>query len=312
MKQFALGKLLRLRTVQANVFRRLEELVSTSVVRVVEPALAKPRLSMYDVVDLLFKMQDGHHDRKHGKSRRHQDLQHLCSMINGDLLSAEDGVVTHFCWSHDTAAPCCSDDEECVAKMVSACACALFGDADPIPAESRWTSALANMNKLLLRRCAANFGIAAFVFVQPSSPAPSTVEVDIAASEGYFELVNRSRIDKVRTYFADPLTMPELVVFSSILEIADSHLLYPFLDDALREDGRPPKLKLLLDPHNSAVADCFEEMYKLLASGWPVEGGAAPSGHWRLLALVRAPIGDRSFLVWARSQVLRLASALFR
>lgn len=62
------------------------------------------------------------------------------------LLAGGD-EMTYFCWNVEEARPCCSNWDECVGKVVLACASTLFGEADPLYAEIRWASALANMKK---------------------------------------------------------------------------------------------------------------------------------------------------------------------
>lgn len=146
-------------------------------------------------------------------------------MLNGDML---EGGLVHFCWNEGSGGPCCEDRDDCVAKMVFAVSTALFGETDPLPAESRWTNLLMNMQKTVLRKCAANLGLEAFGFLGSSATGcPQTIEVDDAATESYYELVNKSRMQKAQEYFSDPRTIHELIVYSSILDVADSNLLYP-------------------------------------------------------------------------------------
>lgn len=201
-------------------------------------------MGMVDVVDTLFHLDDPHHQRRRRKSRRYEDLQRLCAMLNGDLMTGE---LTHFCWDPATGEGCCSDRDECVGKVVFACSCALFGEADPVPCESRWANLLSNKEKTLLRRCAYKLGILAFGSSGHGHDVAlvSSVEVDAAAGENYFEIVNRSRLSKTRAYFEDPRSMPELVVCTAALDIIDFNMLYPFLGDAVQEDAGRQVLPLL-------------------------------------------------------------------
>lgn len=68
VRQFAVAKLMRLRGNQAKVLQRLEELIDQKLRRVVQPQPVRPALSMHDIVDLLLKLDDPHHDRRRGKS----------------------------------------------------------------------------------------------------------------------------------------------------------------------------------------------------------------------------------------------------
>lgn len=313
MRQFGLAKLLRLRGVQSQVLERLEGLIAERLVRIEQPPPEHDGVSMTDVVEILAKPTEDFHKRKRGESEQLKDLRRLCAMLNGDLLEGGE-TLTHYCWDSSSSQPgtaCCEDREDCIGKMAFACSRALFGSADPVPAESRWTNVLTNIKKLLLRACAKNLGVAALQFGVAAGPAQS-FEVDGDAAEDYFTMVNRSRLQKTRDYFGNPATLPELVVYAALLEVSDSHLLYPFLDDALREDGGHSKLELVVHPEVSKVAMCFQELYGLLSGGWPVGNMAETSGYWKLLVVAGAPIKELAFLQWARSQILRLVAALYR
>lgn len=254
-------------------------------------------------------MNAPHHNRKRGgKSQRHQDLERLCGVMNGSVL---DNRLVHFCWDASAGGACCEDDEDCLGKMVFACSCALFGEADPVPAESRWTHLLMNMRKTLLRRCVHGLGLDAFQFAQSGNATEPSCDIDdAAATEAYHELVNKSRLQKTQAYFANPRSMHELVVYCAILAAADENLLYPFMHDCLQDDTTgASKMEMLLHPMESKVGVCFRSLYDLLAM-WTT--GGARRRPWCLLDVVGAPMEDSEFLVWVRSQVLRLAAALFR
>lgn len=310
MRHFSVANLLRLRGVQSQVLARLEDLIMSKLQRIVSPPPQQDGIvDMYLIADILFKLDDPRHNRKGrgGKSQRHDDITRLCRMMNGNML--EDSLV-HYCWNESTGQGCCADREEAVGKMVFACSCALFGEADPLPAESRWTNLLMNMQKTLLRRCAQGLGLDAFQYAPVSGAAAAMMEVDEAAMEKFYDLVNKSRLDKTRMYFAEPRTMHELVVYCVILDAADDNLLYSLMDDALHDSGeRPSKMDLLLRPSSSKVGKCAQSLHNLLCE-WGA--GGARRRPWCLLDVVRAPLEQEQFLRWARSQVLRLTSALFR
>lgn len=70
-----------------------------------------------------------------------------------------------------------------------------------------------------------------------------------------------------------------------------------------------PKMEMLLRPSDSKVGVCFQALLGLLRE-WSI--GGAKRRPWCLLDVVGAPVDDERFQRWVRSQVLRLASALFR
>lgn len=265
---------------------------------------------MSDIVDLLFDMDGEHHNRASGKSRRHEDLRRLSKLLNGNLL---EGGLVHFCWEAEEGRPCCGSRGDSVDKVIFACSCALFGECDPIPCESRWTNLSANMKKTLLRSCADKVGLDAFGRGAVGGTAHEGLEeVDAAASDNYNDIVNKTRMSKTRAYFADARSLHELAVYVVVLDVVDTHLLFPFLGDALQEGNaasKPRKLEFLLHPTESKIGKCLHDLQALLAN-WTA-GTAAPQA-WCLLDVLRAPLQDESFLRWARSQLVRLSSALFR
>jgi hypothetical protein len=165
-----------------------------------------------------------------------------------------------------------------------------------------------NMRKTLLRRLASRLGIDAFV----SKPEADIrqIEVDGQAMDDYFDLINKSRIQKTSEYYGQESNFWELGVYSILLDVCDSRLLYPLLGDALRGDpSTPSKMDLLLDPDESLVAQCFQDMWSLLVK-W-LEGGPTRK-PWCVLDVLQAPCREHSFMRWTRSQILRLNSALYR
>lgn len=176
MRPYGLAKLLRPRGIQSKVMHRLEALIATRLAHIEGSPPPHDGLDVNTVVEDLFKPAAAFHDRKRGKSQKLDELQRLCGMLNSDLLAGRQ-AVTHFCWDSGRGVLCCADRDERVSKMVHACASALFGEADPIPAESHWTNALANMKKLLLRACTKRLGLDAFDFGQASGSS-SAADID--------------------------------------------------------------------------------------------------------------------------------------
>eukprot|EP00959_Pyramimonas_sp_CCMP1952_P352537 7386061-Pyramimonas_sp.AAC.1 len=99
--------------------------------------------------------------------------------------------------------------------------------------------------------------------------------------------------------------MCELVVYSAILEVTDSYLLYPLLGDAI-EDKAADKSKLdkLLDT-DSVIASFSRGMLDFLDT-WNTGG---PSRRpWFLLDVLGAPLTDEKFSRWSRGQILKTNS----
>ena len=146
MRHYSIANLHRLADVQNKMSLRLEADIFRKVHRVVGE---KPDINMagdlYALCDALYDWDAKHHLRKDGRPCQFiADLKFLCQMVNGDLLADR---WVHHCWDPATQRPCCKDREETCCKTLRACACALFGDGEPIPSEQTWTHVLKSFKK---------------------------------------------------------------------------------------------------------------------------------------------------------------------
>lgn len=185
MRHFSIANLYPLKGVQQRMLEWIERHVPAMVTRVVRPAPDDTRHTLKGFVDVLFSFGAAHHRRagKLGKSQRHQDLLQLCAMASGNLL---DGAWVHYCHDVETGRLCCRNAEETGEKAVVATMNALLGQADPIPAESRWTYLLRNMKKTLLRRALFRVGLDCFDVPVPEGPAVPA-DVDEQAADGFMK-----------------------------------------------------------------------------------------------------------------------------
>ena len=237
---------------------------------------------LFAFVDVLFDLDAEHHKRKHGKfSQKHSDLLQLCSMVNCTMLGDE---WVHHCLNPDSGKPCCKNLADSVEKTTVSVINSLLGEADPIPAESRWTHVLMNMKKTLLRAAVFNIGIEAFNI--PAPAVESNVDKDDEGSDAFFKFLHKTRIDKTTSYYFDARKMHELAVLTSLLECCDAELLYPLLGDPIRSLARPSKMDLLHDRDTSKIASCCQNLLGLM-SYW--NHGGPHRKPWSTLDVLKAP-----------------------
>lgn len=312
MRHFSIANLHRLSSVQWSVAKSIEQIVARRLVRTTEEP-PQVECSLHRLCDILFDWDAPHHRRKHGHSQRYQDLEFLCLMCNGDMSSHR---MQHFCWCAASQAPCCASRGEAVAKTVRAIMHCMYSAADPIPAESRWTHMLANFKSSLLRKLVHSVGIDAFVndsaAVAEAEDDGSMVLGEGEALDNFMRKVAKTRRQKVVTYYRDESNFHKLAILTNTVQVADSRLLYPLLGDAIHKKSRGDSsyLAILLAKDDGNLGRCLQELLKLF-NDW---GGAdgPRRGPWLLLRAMRAPMEDPQLMRWARSQILRLSSALYR
>lgn len=313
MRHFSIANLYRLQSIQSRMLSRLEYLVAHLVQRKVGPA-PEGILTLRSAIDALYHLDAPHHLRgpmKGARSQRCNDLEVLASVVNGDLRSDQ---WVHHCWDADTCKPCCASKAETIEKSLVATTNALFGFSDPIPAESRWTSVLANLKQTVLRRLVFKVGTLCFDHVAASVPAPDSERVPEADDESvgaFLEHLRRTRIGKTAAYYSKDETFFELAVYVKVVDIYDGLLLYPVLGDPYETtDGERKEcpVELLMNKENSSIARCMHELLVCLRV-WHSDDRGAP---WLLLDALQAPSGDPAFRRFARSQALLLSSSVFR
>ena len=217
---------------------------------------------------MLHDLSAPHHGRNKGrKSLRHQDLCELASLMNHGLEFDEH---IHWCWDDATGKPCCKDEAATIQRVTVAIVHAFLLPGDPLPAESRWTHVLTSFITTLTRKVAGGFGIDCF---DPdlTSEELKQLDIDCEGMDDYFKNVLKVRAKRTKEYYDSKRNFWELGVFVCILQVADSRLLYPLLGDPIRSDPKAPsKLDQLLDPDESLVGLCFQELLHLACDleGW--------------------------------------------
>ena len=136
-------------------------------------------------------------------------------------------------------------------KVFVALSHALYGQADAIPTESRWTHLLQNFQQTLLRKVAFNVGPTAFHNSAPREVRP--IDADSEAASDFWKLLNGIRARKTDEYLMDESRMHELGVYAIALDVCDRELLYPLLGDGMLPAERVVKLALLLDRTGTLV-----------------------------------------------------------
>lgn len=124
-----------------------------------------------------------------------------------------------------------------------------------------------------------------------------------------FKAVHKSRIDKTTEYYKDERNIKELAVYVALLEACDSRLLYPLLGDPMREEATQSKLSMLHDRETSLIGACLAEILRLLRTWATNDPHRRP---WCILNVLAADPAEPAFAKWARGEILRLGSAIFR
>lgn len=310
VRHFSLANLVRLAGVRSSMLSWLETEVPKLVMRrVVQERPADLPGNLLVFVDILYKLSHKHHERKNNKkSLRHGDLTFLVQMLNGNVL----GPWEHFCYDAASGQPCCRDLEDCCDKTTRAIVNFFQAEAEPIPAESRWTHTLANFKKSLLRKAAYGVGVRCLPAPgkQKETSGQPPQDPDASAAQGNTDELNQARLAKTNAYFNDPLTFPELAALTLILDVVDTHLLYTMLGDPiLQENDRPSKVDVLLDLEEGVLGKCAAGLLNLL-DAWLV--GGASREPWCVLDMVGGNPRDQRCMRFARSQLLRMNSAFGR
>lgn len=312
MRHFSIANLYRTTSIRGRMVEWLETNVPKLVHRVVGPVPPETRHTLRVFVDVLFVFDSGHHKRKgkgsqQGVSQNHADMCNLCDIVNCDLRGER---LVHHCWNAESRRPCCANQEQTAERVTVAIVNALLGTCDPIPAESRWTHLLSNMKRTLLRYAVFRVGIDSFVRSSPHDAAPpADVNVDDQAASSFLQEVHKSRVQKTREYYQQDRNLHELAVYAVMLETCDSRLLYPLLGDPIKDPELPCKINLLLNRRQSLIGSCLSGLLHLLQS-W--SNGGPQRRPWCILEVLRVPAADPNFARWARGQILRMCSAVFR
>lgn len=304
MRHYSIAALHRQQSVQLQIARNLETVVETmNLRRIVQPP-PQDILSLRVVVDILLRPDAPYHTRAKGKvSQRVEDFQTLCNLLNSSLSEEP----AHYCWDASKGGPCCRSTAEMKDKVFVALSHALYGHADAIPTESRWTHLLPNFQQTLLRKLTLNVG--PHVFQNAAPNGPRSVEADCEAASEFWSLLNGVRARKTDEYLANDAQMHELCIYSIALDVCDRALLYPLLGDGMLPAEKPAKLNLLLDRTDTLVGKNTDGLLRLLQT-WLV--GGPTRQPWCLLDALKAPLESDQFMRWSRAQILRLNSAIFR
>lgn len=311
MRHFSLANLVRLVGLRSHMLRWLEEQVPSMFARrVVGPRPTDMPGDLGKFIDILYKPSDPYHDRKKGrKSQRSNDLAFLKEMLNGNVL----GVWEHYCFDPQSGKPCCESLSESREKTVRAVINFFQGEAEPIPAEARWTHTLSNFKKTLMRKAIYSMGVKCFpggASGWEDGLVAQIQDVDGQAMEDYADNLNKTRLSKTLAYFNDTSTFPELAILTLVLDTVDTHLLYPMLGDpALQDDGQPSKVDVLLDPEDSSLGKCAQRLLLLLDT-WTTGGCARDP--WCVFDMVGGDPHDAKHMLFARSQILRMNSSFGR
>ena len=303
-RHFSIANLYKQQHIKVSMEEKLESLIAgKGIKRIIGPP-PEGVLTLSTLVDVLFDMDADFHRRSSGHSQRHTDLSELCKLVNCDMK----GEWCHHCWDPETSRPCCANVELMNDKIYVAASHALLAASDRIPAESRWTHLVGNLKQTLLRRLL--FRVGTDCFSADAADAPAPLDPDGEAHANHFKVLQGVRSRKAVEYYKNDRNMHEICVLAMCLEVCDASMLYALLGDPLPSSpGDRSKLDKCLDKHDSVLGKCVSGLLNLM-EGWSVEDSTRRP--WCLLDALEAPVHDPDFKKWSRSQILRLAAAMFR
>ena len=311
-RHFAVSNLLRIKSTLSHIVNALEMQCQTCKRVTGEiPDFEGPRLET--IIDVFYEMGAPHHDRKTGKSRHWEAMTHLGAVCNGCLMPGT--PWRHHCRVQpDTGKPCHSNQDALTDDLTVTVVNALYGGADPCPAESTWTHLTQAFKRTLMRRLLRKVGVDAWPTpeVQPRE-APAPMDEDGGATQAHAKALKNSRIGKTHNYFHNDEMMWHLGVYTMGLHYADTYYLYPLFGEARFKprDGevQVSKLDLLMHPFQTLVGQFSQAMVDGLRN-WT--HGGPNRKPWCFMAVLGAPMESPEFMRWSRSQWLRLNSAMCR
>lgn len=222
------------------------------------------------------------------------------------------GEWAHYCFDEVSGKPCCQSLQDAKEKTTRAMVNFFQAEAEPIPAESRWTHTLSNFKKTLVRKALYGVGCRCFPAggqVELAQDGPAQ-DIEGQATEDFADNLNKSRLSRAIGYFNDPATFHELAALTLVLDVIDTNLLYPLLGDPiLHDDSRPSKVDTLLDPNDSALGRCASGLLNLLDAWDTGSSSRVPSC---VLDMVGGKAHDQECKRFARSQILRMSSSFGR
>ena len=138
------------------------------------------------------------------------------------------------------------------------------------------------------------------------------MDIEGEASEDHQSKVNTTRKARAASYLRDPRNLEELAILTLVLDVADSHLLYPMMGDG-KVGGQTPsvtcKLDMMLDPDTTLIGNCGQQFLNMIDK-WVVDDDSKET--WSILKLFFVDVRDETTARYARSQVLRMWSSFSR
>lgn len=306
-RHFSLCNLYKLPAIQAKLVAEVEASVEQRLQRVVEKPPDLPQGRPLEVFfEIVYHLRLGEPDdgmQGLGVSKTFiADVRALLGMANGDVTPQK---IKHHC-KGTLGKSCCGFLAEAQEKMTTALLNLLLGN-DGIPRESRWTNLLPNMKRTMTRQVVFGIGASVFGGLGNGLGEETQVDSDNAGRAEYLAELNGVRVARARVYFEDSKNMHELGVLTILLDVCD-RLLYKLLGGVDRK-APPSKIPALIDKKSTPIGQVLSGLLHLLDS-WLV--GGVLRRPWCVLEMLKAPIKDAQYALWARCQVLRMAAALFR
>lgn len=182
----------------------------------------------------------------------------------------------------------------------------LYGRAEQVPGEGKWTYMMKSSKRTLLRKIVHGCGVFSTSWF-PSKGSRSTTPCASAPDDEPDEKALRSlRMSRACEYYGNDANMHELAVHVLVMRICDD-LFYGMLGGVER-DQQPHKVADLVRPNGSPITDCLGSLLELASGGLD----KPDNKWWAVVHLVKAPTNEQKFRMFALGQVLRMHSAVYR
>lgn len=308
-RHFSLAKLLRNERVLRAVMSSVESHIKRRVRRVQAPPPTEHTERSELVLRFMYgldgtSMQSANAvvPRKDVSPAFITDLRAMLALVNDDLTADE---WVHYCHPGPDGKPCCKDEKESKSKVARAVLKILFGKAEQVPGEGKWTYMMKAFKRTLLRAMIHNCGrLTADMF--PKHKGKPVEPQSVADDEPDEVAIKSLRIQRSCQYFSEDKNIHEVSVHVIVQRICDD-LFYGLLGGVDRSDA-PHKITDLLARQDSPITKCLAKLSSLLQGGFKNPNDE----KWALLHMMKAPISEQSFRKFVLGQVLRMHSALVR
>ena len=246
-RHFSAAKLLRQKSILDAAQRAMDKKIRRVRRRLGQPPSPEHQARLRSGLNILFNLDNGD-DIKGNEFRK--DLKAMLEMVNDDVTS---DVWQHFCCTGLDGQPCCPDEEACAAKLKQRVGKVMFGRAQVVPGEGKWTYMMKSFKLTLLRHIIHRAGVIDADVAKAAGPRLARHNEFEGEGEEDFES-NAVRLGRAVEYFENERNAQELTIHVMYMTICDE-LFYSLLGGT--DKTRPPiKVAELLHKQRSPISMC--------------------------------------------------------